>query len=98
MNEPIPAKPFNLFSACNLKRCPVCDSLAESMISECTNCSWHGEFIRDPEKVEETMIEVMCNNAEINAVISGEEQERSARQAVRRLFGRVFRRRLDVRV
>ncbi len=98
MNEPIPAKPFKLFSACNLKRCPVCDSLAESSVAECTNCSWHGEFISDPDRVEETMIEVMCSNAEINAVISGETEERSTRQAVRRLFGRVFRRRLDVRV
>ncbi len=98
MNEPTSVDALKHLSNRRLKQCPVCDALTENTQQECFVCSWHGEFLQDPELIEASLLELMCASPEVNAVISGDSDRRSSRQSVRRILGRVFRRRLDVRV
>jgi hypothetical protein len=42
-----------------LKQCPLCDAVNAVTNDECFQCSWHGDFIFDPVKVEAGLSELL---------------------------------------
>lgn len=79
----------------DLKRCPLCGTINALSISECVTCSWHGEFVRDPEVIEDGLYEMMVRCPELAEALIDRPTASRKPSLWERLTAFFGRRRLD---
>lgn len=84
----------------NLKCCPLCGVLNAARNAECFVCRWHGEFDRDPVRIEECLLDLLDRCPELaDAMAEPVPVKQGFLARVKDWIGnRIGRRRIDVRV
>lgn len=81
----------------DLKRCPLCGTINAAESPECATCSWHGEFDRDPDIVEEGLFEMMVRCPELAETLIDRPRRPRRRRGFLAWLKGLFRRRVDLR-
>ncbi|HXH60718.1 MAG TPA: hypothetical protein VNI20_05110 [Fimbriimonadaceae bacterium] len=81
------------------KSCPLCEAINVAEDDECFLCGWHGQFVHDPDVIEQGLYEIVYRCPELLAVLVEEikQEKPTFWRRMQRFFGR-FRRKIDVRI
>lgn len=70
------------FAIDNLKRCPLCGTVNSVQSHECVTCRWHGDFVTDPEAIEESVLELLERNPDLAEAVLAPPPRRKRRGLV----------------
>ena len=83
----------------HLKVCPLCDTINSKLNGECFVCRWHGQFVHDPSRVEEGLVEMLDEYPELlDGILHIPQPKITLVQRVRGWLRTVLRRPLDLEV